>query len=53
MPGNKPRKKTPLFQSTGGLFAHRLVARAAKADDAELNHHVTTIESYDADGEWS
>ena len=34
-------------------WGQRIVARAAKPDEAEeLNHHVATIDSYNADGEW-
>ena len=47
MPDGHLRKKTP-FRGTGGLFAPRLVARAAnfKPDEAtQLNHHVATIDS--------
>ena len=53
MPGGRPRKNTPCL-GAGGLFARRLVARAAKPDEAaELNHNVATIDCYNADGEWS
>ena len=48
MPGGRPRKNTPCL-GAGRLFARRLVARAAKPDEAaELNHHVATIDSYNA-----